>query len=37
MSVILGAVLSGVSLLLCVGACLVGRRRFELAWDETDA
>ena len=36
MSVIWGAVFSGVSLLLCVGACLVGRRRFELAWDETD-
>ena len=34
-SVIVGAVLSGVSLALLVGACLVGRRRFELAWDES--
>ena len=36
MSLIWGAALSGVSLLLCLGVCLVGRRRFELAWDETD-
>ena len=33
-SVSVGAILSGVSLLLLVGACLVGRRRFELGWDE---
>jgi len=33
-SVIVGAVLTAVSLVLLVGACLVGRRRFELVWDE---
>ena len=33
-SVRVGAILSGVSLLLLFGACLVGRRRFEIGWDE---
>ena len=33
-SVRIGAVASVVSRLRLVGACLVGRRRFELGWDE---
>ncbi|HCD03672.1 MAG TPA: hypothetical protein DER64_24410, partial [Planctomycetaceae bacterium] len=33
-SVTIGAVVSFVSLLLLVVACLVGRRRFELGWGE---